>query len=856
VQYLTAMRFLLLFLTLFSIPLAPAQQGPAKEHFGKPQSFWLQRLQSNDLLERDEAIQVFARVGTDGRAAAPLLKLLLKDPALPSRLQVALALWKIQADGTDAAPTLARDFPLLTPAQKGQVVSFILGLKKADEPSFALLEVFHNDPQFATHVRFHLPALGPEAVPLYGKWIERSKGKDRVDLVAGTPLAYLIASRGAIVTPYLHDADPVCQAASAAVLLAVPGKRQAAVDALISLAESKDKEASNRALWALCHHPQVSPKAAPVYFQALKHSSLEHRLAAVRPVLTIAPDRAEEVLPVLEEGLKATSFLLRNQSYLLVPELKDKGEKLAPVLVAKLKEPALGGETYSVLGALAPQAGRVGKEVGEILFADPKTANRFLSPALRPFVPHFLDVVVKHLEGEDATRKHLAVSVARWAPLAVADKLLPRLRPLLKDETLAEAVLAALETQGKGARAAVPEVAALLEGKPMPNRVAAIQRTLLRLEPEPTALGGLLDQLKGKAELAPEQRVLAAELALLHPERRKEATDFVEPLLEAKDTFRSYALQRLLEKLGPDAVGLVPRLHARLKQDPSALLQFDRVLTLLGPAAREVVPTLLAQASKELSYSELLRKARVVAAIDPEQRRPVEERLSRLFVERLEKYPAGDELRYDFLQLTALVKEPPGPSTALVPLLRKVFRDHPREELQADLAVPLAQLDADFAPEVLRTLEDSLGAFPSCSDVALVGLLRLDPKHPRALAELKKYLEDANAPYHPFAARVALRCDRGLPGIRERLEAILKTATDNDLKFPIYLTLMRYDGKLNPTWVDEMLQAAVHDHTALRDLPALGAVGKPLIPRLRALPVGESRLHSHEEIIYQIERAR
>jgi hypothetical protein len=54
-------------------------QGPAKQHFGKPQAYWLKRLQSKDALERDEAIQVFAQVGTEGREAAPLLKPLLKD---------------------------------------------------------------------------------------------------------------------------------------------------------------------------------------------------------------------------------------------------------------------------------------------------------------------------------------------------------------------------------------------------------------------------------------------------------------------------------------------------------------------------------------------------------------------------------------------------------------------------------------------------------------------------------------------------------------------------------------------------------------------------------------------------------
>jgi hypothetical protein len=277
----------------------------------------------------------------------------------------------------------------------------------------------------------------------------------------------------------------------------------------------------------------------------------------------------------------------------------------------------------------------------------------------------------------------------------------------------------------------------------------------------------------------------------------------------------------------------------------------------MGPAAREVVPTLLANAEKEINYSELLRTALVVAAIEPDKRGLVEERFGKLFLERLEKYPSGDELNYDFGRLVELCRLPPGPTKALAPVLRKVFRDYgAREELRADLAVPLARVDPDFAPEVRRILEERLGTYPNCSYGATLGLLRLDPEHPRALAELKKYLESGNPRYQNFAVRVALRCERPLPGVRERLEAILKDGPSDYIKFPIYLTLMRYDGKLKPEWVDEIIAADERDPVVLWDLPTLGALGKPLVPRLRALRVPESRLNSHEAIIYQLERSR
>lgn len=844
-------------LLALSFAVAPGWgQGPAKQHFGKPQAYWLERLQSKNARERDEAIQVFARVGTEGREAVPLLKPLLEDADVGTRFQAALALWKVQDDGKSSAPVLARDFAALSPLQKSLVGSFVLTLKKADEPTFVLLDVLRKDPQCVNYVLFCLPNFGAEAVALYGKWIEASKGKERADLIAATPPGYLSLSRGDIVAPYLKDADKGCQAAAAAALLAVPSMREAALDALLALVESKDNAARDRALWALCNHQPPVRKAAAAYFQGVKHPKLDYRLAAVPPVLAVAFDRAEEALPVVEEGLKHESFQVRYRAYLLMTALKDKGEKLAPVLLAKLKDPRLGGETYSVLSALAPLAGHVGKEVGDIVFADPKTAKRFFVPVLGPFEPHFDGLLVKHLEGDDAERKKLAVIVARWASPASSARLLPRLVPLLKDEAFAEIVLPALEAQGKEARAAAPAVLALLEGKPSPGRVTAVQRALLRLEPEPKVLDGLLDKLKSKAELSPEERLLGAELALLCSERRKEAADFLQPLVAAKDFSRSYALLRTLEKIGPDAVKLLPQLHEQLKDRSSALISLDRALILMGPAAREVVPTLLEHAQKEVNYSELLRQARVIAALDPDQRGPVEERLGKLFLQRLEKYPTGDELRWDFSQLTALCKEPPGPTRALAPLLRKVFRDYTRDELRANLAVPLSRADPDFAPEVLRILEENLGTFPNCQLDAMVGLLRLNPEHPRALAELKKYFDEANARYDTFAVQVAVRCDKPLPGVRQRLEAVLKGSPNDYVMVPTYLTLMRYDGKLNPAWVEEILAADERNPVALWDLPTLGALGKPLIPRLRALRVPESRINSHEEIIFQLRRSR
>lgn len=842
-------------LTLFITSASCSGQPPPKGYLGKPLAHWLERLRSDQAALRAEAVQAVGTIGPDAREAAPLLRPLLKDATPAVRVPAALALWKVLDGDKDAAAVLAADFPNLPQQQKYQVGAFVLGLKKLDEPAGTMLNALRQDPLFAAQVPYRLAAFGVEAVPLYTRWLGQSTGKDRVALLAALPPALVAASRGEIVAPYLKDADPRCQVEAHAALLAVAARRDAAIETLVRLAEAEDAEVSGRATWILCHQQEASPKAAAVYLRGLKHPGLDVRLAAAQQVLATAPERAGEVLPILAEGLKSTDAATRYKASQRVLGLKGQAEKFTPALMAMLKDPKLGGETYAVLTALAPQAGVVGKEVGDLIFADTGTAARFHIPALGPFVPHFTYGLLKHLDGEDATRKQMAAALARWAPAEHFAKLLPKVAPLLKNEALTDVVLRTFAQQGTNARPAAPDVLALLDGKLTPIRIELIQRTLVALQPEPKVLDGTLDRLKANKELAKDQRLLAAEVALLHPGRRKEAADFVAPLFADRQSFRSFTLARTLENLGRDGAALVPLIRPRIEEGVTPIHYLDRAMILMGPAARDLGPALSQLAEKTISISDLLRLVRVLAAVDPDRRMAVEERINKLFLEALAR---GGLSEYYFQLLVAHCQDRPGPTKALLPLMLKVFRDHPRAvlngQVRADLAAPISRLDAAAAAEVLRTLEGELGTFPQCSQVALLGLLRLNPEHPKALAELQKYLADPEPRSPAVAAWVLVRCERVVPGVRDRLEALAK-APNRYTQAPVWLTLMRYDGKLNPAWIDELFTEAERNHLALWELPTLGPLARPLVPRLRALAVNESEMISHQDLLFRIELA-
>lgn len=834
-----------------------AQQAAANEHFGKPLAFWLERLRSKDLLERDEAIQVIARIGPAGQDAVPLLKPFLKDENLTTRLQVALTLWTIQGDGNDAVPTLIEDFARLSPVQKQRLVEYVTKVKKVDASLFAMFEVMIKDPQYVNLLTFHLPQLVPDAVPFYLDWIEKRKGSERADMIYTIPSTYLYLTRGEILTKYLKDPEPIVQVSAAAVLLLIPARRDDALAVLLAQADNADKAVAELALWALANHRPVVRKADATLQRGLKHPNLNYRLAVGAPVVLLHPEKADEVVPILEEGLKHTDPNTRYGTYTVIESLNTKSEKLKLMLMARLRDPAAFRETTLIVHALTPFSDAVGQEIGELIFAEPTKASRFFGPSLRGFAPQLSTIVKTHLMGTDALRQKLAVDLLRWFPPSEGAKLLPTMVPLLTNETLIADVLQAMAAFGKESRPAAPAIFALLDGANGNKWLPQVQRTLQMIVPEPSAIESFVTKLKRKPQLTEAERILGAELALLHPDRRQDANSFLEPILNVKTPISLFALSSTLDALGPEAAPLVPYLRTQLKLNPGHIFILERCLIRIGSAAKEVVPDLLEQVRLDVNYPNAIHRARLIYALAPEQRKSADERINQLFLERLQKFPYGDELNYEFAQLTQLCQTGPGPTEALLPLLRKIVRDYPRDELRADLASVIVKLDKSMEPELVKLFEDRLGQFPTLSTEAMIGLLRLRPDHPRAIREFQRYLDVQTFDQFGFAMHVALRCELPLPGVRELFEAKLLGSTNHDFKFSAYVTLMRYNGKLNPEWIEEILSPTVNrDRWDLRSLRYLGPVGKPLIPRLRAMTGEYPTRERFREIADLLERAQ
>lgn len=841
--------------------LVTGQEGPS----GKPVAYWLERLRSNDLRERDEAVEAVGRIGTAARDAALLLRPLLKDGKPDTRFKAALALWNVLDDGTDPVAVLKADFAGMSQSRKQELRRYAFGRKKVDAALFALFELLMSEPAGFDPVLSHMATLGADIVPHYAKWMASFPGEVRADAIKMAPFPLVVASNGDLVAKYLTDADPACRVAAAAALLHVPAKRDEAAAALAEFAAAKDRATADAALQVLLGQPTFLPKAAPAFLQGLKNPRLDLRFAVVKPVLLLHPERADDVLPVLEEALKHESDRVRSQAYPLVAELGTKAGKFASLLLARIKDPEFAREVEGVLQALRPLAAQVRKEVGELLFDDPNRSAPIGPLSLTAFVPHLADELKKQLGGGDLRRAQIALRLVSVAPPEMRDALLPAVLPHLKAEATAPFALNVLAACGKAARPATAEIVALLDGSAGRPWTRDIRRVLRRIEPDPKLLDPVLDRVKAKAAPTASERLLAADVALLHPERRGEVADFLAPLLAEKDALLRGVdrgdpsdLVGVVNRLGPQDGKVVPVLRAYLKANPTAIFTLDKVLVRIGPAAKEVVPDLLAELKTQGDESRVLLSAFAIYALDPDRRGPADERIAELFLPILEREPRSEYLIRSLRRVAELCRTGPGPTKALLPLLLASFRRVPDPDIQADLAEALVRLDPTVEAEAVRTFEGQLGHFPTNPEGALVGLLRLRPDHPAALAAVKKFLPGAPFVYAPVAARVAMRCRRPLAGVREMLEAQLKVESAPAFKGPAYVALMRDDGKLNAAWIDEFFRLPHGDFPgfAVRDLRYLGPLAKTIVPPFRNLGADELQEAGYHEFLDLLRGAR
>jgi HEAT repeat protein len=286
---------------------APAQdQPPAKGHLaGRSLEAWLEDLDHDDVLVREEAALVLHRAGPAGRAAVPRLRRLLGHANRSLRGRAALALWRLGGAASPAVTALAENLGEASPLTRREALVALAEMGEQAAPAAGAVLRLRDDPDAAVRAQAGttLARMGGTALPavldaLQGKEVGRRRAA--IALLVGTmPHAprkeHLVA-----LADLLKDEDLRVRVDVARLLWARGQTGKAIVTAL--------EEGARAAQWSVRD--------------------------GVLTTLADSPSRPREIIPLLEAGLLDADEGQRLRAARLLFEVEKKHSRFLPVLIA------------------------------------------------------------------------------------------------------------------------------------------------------------------------------------------------------------------------------------------------------------------------------------------------------------------------------------------------------------------------------------------------------------------------------------------------------------------------------------------------------------------------------------------
>jgi hypothetical protein len=586
------------------------------ERAGRPLSAWAGDLGSSSTLVREEALEVLAQFGVEGKPALDAIRPLLKAPQVKTRLRAAFALWKIEGK-SDAL------FPVLVEAAREQ----------RRELRILVLDIVQK--------------LGPLEGQASAALVECLADSD---IMVGTPAQQALLRLGTSALPALtaglkHKDDTVKRQVLG--LLAGLGPRAgSAAPAVLDLAKHPDAAVRRQALNFLFIVRPTPREAIPLFEAALKEEEMLLRLQAAG-ALWDADRRVKDVLPVLVEALKERKDItVRQQASAVLGRMGPAAKEVVPALI-ELARGESSGEMAREVGAVFGRMKPLPAEQLETLLTDREARLRELAfVALRGAAPTGEAAVAALARALPRVpeREQINICSALGMTVPSARAGVPALVAALKgkDANVAAAAARALEQIGPWAEAALPAALDILKDEKQPLAFRAQASVILgRIGPPAKAAVPALIELLRKRELTYRQRneliqafgtigppagealpvlvelsksgpVIVRAVALesiwsIDPGHPAVVPGFVSLLRADKQRGAPHLLQFLpvLGRCGDEARPAVPLLIEGLKQAGQVRLRtnYVRAIGQIGPAAREAVPVLREQlAEKEVDY--------------------------------------------------------------------------------------------------------------------------------------------------------------------------------------------------------------------------------------------------------------
>jgi HEAT repeat protein len=728
---------------MHALVLLLALGAPGPLAAGRSLADWVRDLGDKDPLVREEAVEVLAQSGPAAKEAIAQLEKMARDEPLPLRVQAALALWRVAGKTGPAVEGLAetlRKSPMLTRRLEALKTLGQLGTMAAPAVPAILDLVDAPDQGLRNQAMTTLTEIGPPAVEAVAQRLDdKDVARRRRAALGMTRLAHLARTAAPALRRHLDDEDRSVRGCCARTLWWQGDSSKPVVDALADVVrngKAEERQEAFAAATAILDTPRIKA-ISPVLEIALKGPDPVNRIRAAN-ALYLIHQKADEVLPILLEGLKDRRREVWTQAALGIGKLGPKGSPAVPALIRLLE----AMDEYYCFELQEAFAGVGNAAVGPLvdLVASPKASQQLqtkVSNLFHRLGPTAAPKLLPLLEHANPSMRQLACQILGSAQ-GEARLVVPRLVERLSDDNMNVrlAAVGSLSRFGPAARAGLPKIVEICKAKDAPFN--ARFQCLAALE----QIGA--DQ--------PDVKALA--LATLD---------------DKIPHIRGHALL-LLAAGDPENPKVMPQ-ALKLLDDPTARYQGLEVLRRLGPGAAPAVGSLCAVLHKTPDIMLRTQIANVLGAIGPAGR-PAAPDLVELLKER--------NLPNRHLVVGALRSIGGADPTKLVPLLMDLARMVQPYERPAvlDLLGDQGSAAADAVPILLEELRKPQGSAPGAAyEQAARALGKISPERARKEGAplVTKWMEPG--PNQMFGARLMCLLD---PSNKEAMTMLRRALTDKD----------------------------------------------------------------------------
>jgi HEAT repeat protein len=701
---------------LVLLPLAAfGQDGKEPIYKGRPLNHWLERLQSENFDQRQEAVEAFRALAKEHPAAmkatVPALVAAVKD-RVKYRFWALLALQEIGAQAKDAAPAvqdLALDRKEFADAriQAARTLAAIGG-----DPAPALLKMIQDTEQ--------PPSNRLEAAA--------TLGKVGADTTAAVPILYdMIENQRNLSDRW----------AAASVLRGLKADAKEATQLLLPLLKKKDRTVLMIALYKLREMGAAAGEAAAPLRGILldKEAPPRTRVQAVETLLAVGGD-ASAAAPIVLEIIQKHDRVLPGEENLydlpayaidVLLKLKPDPREAVPILIDVLENPRVRVSAAKALASFGPEAKAALPHLSKAFKDKDLDYRRAAIGAVCEMGQAAVPPLIQALDIDDQSggnRRGICLALGRMGK--DAKEAVPRLIELLSsDNDHRDAAAYALGGIGPDAKAAIPELIkqvrlGRLGGLTFHEPVMVVALGKIDLYAE-GVLPALVGALKSKdADREAIGRVIESGGDKVVP--------LLLPVLKDSHPLVRYEAQGVLARIGPPAL---PALENALKGKDMALrLEAARTLQRMGPKAKPAVPALL-EAFKDDNTDLRLTALWALQSIGPD---------ARSAIPALSDALKGDDKRIRETICSTLGKVSADTKDA-TPALTRALQDK-EASVRLAAARSLRSVDADTEEAIAGLIGAVADPAQPVRESAILSLGRLGPRARSAVPALTRALQD------------------------------------------------------------------------------------------------------------------